>query len=180
MKCNILYVVVLGLLSIAWFSEFNLPAQQVTAPKVPLLTLPIVTDISSLGMNLKGSRMAGDCNIEEINGGIFDTTTQVINKASLLKITGWAFDRDQSRLPLSLAVRFTAVDKKDYFAPAQIGSPRPDVLSHFSLEKKLLYSGFQSQSSLQIIPEGEYRVTLVMNFKDSVYTCDNSRILFIQ
>lgn len=155
--------------------DFNLPNQQ-----VPLLTLPIITDFSSQGMNLKGSRMAGDFNIEERYGGIFDTTIQVISKHSLLKIAGWALDRDQSRLPLSLAVRFTAVDKKDYFAPTQIGSPRPDVLSHFSLERKLLYSGFQSQSSLQIIPEGEYLVTLVMNFKNSVYTYDNSRVHSIQ
>lgn len=180
MRCNLLYFFILGLLVIACFSHSNFTMKQVSTPKAPLLTLPIVTDLSSLGMTIEGSNIDGNCNLERINDRNFDTAIQAVNKDSILKMAGWALDVKNSRLPLSIAIRFTDLENKDYFAPAQIGLSRPDVQSHFSLDKKLLYSGFQLQNTLQVIPEGEYRVTLIMNFEDSVYSCDNSKTVSIQ
>lgn len=172
-----IYAFVITVVFSAWFSSYRIPS----IPKTKSASIDqepsrIVSDIAAAGVKVSDWQAGGKCNIEYINGTIWDNHPYAVGREGGLILTGWTLDESKERLPDSVIIRFTDIDsKKEFFSKAQIGIKRPDVQAHFNLSTKLVASGFRLITYVQDIALGEYDITLLTVYPDCAYICSNGR-----
>jgi hypothetical protein len=92
-----------------------------------------------------------------------------------LKLSGWAMDTQNERIPEQVIIRFTSRDGKHFFALARTGLARPDVRDYFHLSDKALPAGFDIQLDTRGLPVEHLAVALLLQYGDKTYVCDNAR-----
>lgn len=175
-----IYAVVLLVILGAWFSDFRIP----TPPKsIGAFQEPtrIVTNIGDSGVNRYDWQVGGKCNIEYINGTLFDSNFYAVEREGALILTGWTLDEKKERIPDSVIIRFKNIEsEKEFFANARVGIKRPDVQAYFKLPAHLVTSGFRLITYLQDIALGEYDLSLLTIYPDGAYICNNGRKIYVR
>jgi hypothetical protein len=177
------YSAVLLIVLVAWFGHSNikLPAtpnhQGVDRKQV---VSKIVEDPSTFGINPGEWITGGNCNIEFINGSLMTDDVYPVVKESQLKLVGWAVDTEKKLLPKLVIVRFTSINNTNFYALSQNGLVRNDVKEHFKLTNLQSDSGFELITKLGDIPNGQYALSLILQFYDGLYVCDNGRKIRIE
>ena len=115
------------------------------------------------------------CNIEFANDATMTTKVHTVNAGGLLKLSGWAMDTKNERLPEQVLVRFTSNEGKRYLAHARSGLMRPDVRDYFHLSDKALPVGFDIYLDTPNLPAEHLTVVLLLQYGDQTYVCDNIR-----
>ncbi len=115
MQRNIVYIIVLMVIMIAWCIENPTLPTPATKQKTGT-TSQIVSNPSLIGFSPETGISGGDCNIEFINGVLMGADVHIIPRNSSMKLTGWAMDLDNARLPESVIACFTGSDKRKFFA----------------------------------------------------------------
>ncbi len=165
----------------AWFTHS--PVDKVFStrvqPKVHIDVTPVLKKPANLGITQDQWPIGGKCNIERINGNLMTSSESNITRDTPLMLTGWAMDITKSRLPDSTVIRFAGNDGTSFFAATTSGIDRPDVTNHLNLTKNLVSSGYKANINLKNIPNGEYKLTVLMKFNDVVYICDNGRKIHV-
>lgn len=141
----------------------------------------IVEDPDILGIEPGKWIPGGSCNIEFINGSLIGDSVYPVDKGSILKLSGWAMDTEKRLLPSQIVIKFKSSDGNiNFYAPCEDGLVREDVKEYFKLPKHLSASGFELTTTLQDIPVGQYGLSLIIQFGDSSYICDNGRKIIIE
>ena len=185
MNTNKAYWLMLIIVLMAWFLAFVPPSPPLKVEKnekenVSVEPVHIVTDLLSLWVSSSNWIAGGNCNIERMNSEVMGTSVYDISKNKPLKLEGWAMDSSKARLPKSTVVRFTNSESIHFYALAQSGLVRDDVQRYLNLTDNLKRSGFELNTNIGELPEGEYALTLLLLFKDIKLICDNGRKISVQ
>lgn len=174
-----IYIAAVLVIALGWFSGYVVPrnpSSQIEShdpEKSPTHAL-LPTDI-----NLEAMVAGGKCNIERINDVQLGVDPYLARHENELKITGWLLDDGGKRLPTSAILKFQNPERVHYFITSANLS-RQDVLEHFNLPQRLLNSGFEFVIKGYTLEQGNYSVSLIMQFKDIGYICDNGRQVVIR
>ena len=76
-------------------------------------------------------------------------------------------------------VRFTSVGNTEFYAASLSGLTRDDVREYFKLPDRVSNSGFELATNLRDVPAGQYSLTLVLQYDDATYVCDNGRKILV-
>jgi hypothetical protein len=181
MRSRTIQVVVLAVVMAAWFLKgpSGAPAKvKKVADASPTLS-EVKVDAKFAGVNTAASEGVSGCNIEFANDATMTTQAHSIFAGNLLKLSGWAMDTKNERLPEQVLVRFTSQDGKHFFAPARAGLPRPDVRDYFHLSDKALAAGFDIHLDTRNLPADRLAIALLLQYGDQTYVCDNSRSIIL-
>ena len=163
----------------AWLTEANIKiSEKLDAVQSPakVVEIQMSTDLSVFGVDATKLEIGGDCNLEAINSENFKSEPVQIGSEKI-KLTGWAMDKIGKHLPKQVLLRISAIGRSDLFVAGSIGFNREDVRGYFSLPNQVLASGTKIEIPLGSISPGLYDLTLVLQYDDIVYVCDNGRKL---
>jgi len=139
----------------------------------------IVADPAMLRIKSGAWIAGGNCNIEFANGAPMSDNVYPLAKDRILKLAGWALDAEKVLLPEQIVVRFTSVGNTEFYAASLSGLTRDDVREYFKLPDRVSNSGFELATNLRDVPAGQYSLTLVLQYDDATYVCDNGRKILV-
>jgi len=146
------------------------PPAPTEAPAPP----PAITKGPPAGIVTDRWVAGGRCNIETINQPT-GSAAVTIKSGTPVKVAGWALDPKGANLPDALNVRFLSSAGGEYYGTVTNHVFRPDVNAKNHVEPKDAKSGFELDFDSDLLPAGTYAVTLVMQFGEKAYICDNGR-----
>lgn len=94
------------------------------------------------------------------------------DKAKILSVWGYAFDKSNWTVPVAVTVRVASLeDDQKVVVPASRGSRKDiaDALNHPEIEN----SGFGAEVDVSILPAGSYMVSVLQEIDGKAYVCNN-------
>ncbi len=182
MNIKYVYPVVLLIVLSAWLGHSTTKPITITKHQKDnskKVVSQIVNDPAIFGITRDKWSSGGKCNIEFINGETMGTKLHTIGKGKALKLVGWAVDIEKLRLPEKIVVRFKGDMENEFYALSDKGILREDVIEYYKLPNRLNNSGFELEINTKELIVGQYLLTLLVQFKDALYVCDNKRSIKI-
>ncbi len=183
MNTNYVYSVVLLIVMSAWFGHSTIKpfvSSKANENGSKQIISKIVEGFDTQGVKPGEWRTGGKCNIEYINDTPMNSDVHTVAKDKLLNLEGWALDAEKIRLPDRVIARFTDIGNTDFYADSQTGLMRDDVREYLKLPYQVTASGFELVANILDIPVGQYALTLVIQFEDVYYVCDNGRKILVE
>jgi hypothetical protein len=121
-------------------------------------------------------KAGGKCNIEAVDGVVFDGKPLALKNGTHATLTGWALDPEGTAAPDVVHVRLSSPAAGEFYGSPTRRFVREDVNQSNPVQAKpSAQSGFELSFDADQLPEGSYAVTTVMQIGREVYVCDNGR-----
>jgi hypothetical protein len=181
MRNRIIQAFLLAIVMAAWFVKgpSGAPANDKKVVDASPTLSEVKVDAKFSGINTTSNEVLSGCNLEYANDATMTVEPYSIAAGSLLKLSGWAMDTKNERLPEQVLVRFTSNEGKHYFALARAGLPRPDVREYFHLTDKVLQAGFDIHLDTRNLPPERLAIALMLQYGNQTYLCENSRSIVV-
>lgn len=174
-----IYIVAVLIVALGWFSSHVVPRNSSSQDVIHNVEKSPTYALLPSAINQEVMVVGGKCNIERINDVQLGLDPYLAGHERELKVTGWLLDDVGKRVPTSAIIKFQNPERVHYFITSA-NLNRQDVLEYFNLPQSLLNSGFEFAVKGKTLEQGNYSVSLILQFKDVGYICDNGRQVIIR
>lgn len=153
-------------------------AQQATSPVMPSVKMSMmVTEGRIAALTSKST----DCNIESVNGTLFEPSTPSIASAEPAHVSGWLIDTGTKTVPKDVMIRFESESgDKAWEQPINNWGDRGDVVSTHQNVAAYQKSGFQTELNLGEVSPGLYNIYLIYTIEGKETACGVGRRLLVE
>ncbi|GAA4788267.1 hypothetical protein [Lysobacter hankyongensis] len=145
---------------------------------------PAAMPEATTSMSATDVRVADDaasvttCNLETVNGTMFEGDTPSVSRAEPVSIVGWLIDEPARIVPTEVKLRLQSADGAQAWEQAvtQWGD-RSDIAT--AKGNEFLASGFNADLSVAAIPAGEYAIYLAFATPEGERVCGFGRRLVL-
>ncbi|MBX7144299.1 MAG: hypothetical protein K1X79_07590 [Oligoflexia bacterium] len=137
---------------------------------------PTFQEITVAEVESLPAQSSDGCVVDTVNGALAtERRTKVV--PPLLRIEGWALDRQRATLPEPIRVVLRAKDKAYAIIPARV--KRRDVAKHFENEA-LEQCGYSLEGNISNLPDGTYAVMVAHGTAAEAERCDTGKLIVIK